>query len=197
MCFQILTHALHPPCRSLHSANSLSRVHPVGALTLTASVSYMVSQECTNKKNGNSWPSGQSWLVSHGLSTTMMSIAWLIREIPSKHSRPPEKHPPKYDGVVPQVKSMNTSQSGPKDGAPIQGHRNEPRGAWTPWEISHHMCKKKKTFSLGLTKGWVSAFSLGLPLHSVWDLLYRKKKVLCVAGEKAIGTQYHYIPDSW
>lgn len=33
------------------------------------------------------------------------------------------------DGVVPQVKSMNTSQSGPKDGAPIQGHRNEPRGA--------------------------------------------------------------------
>lgn len=50
MCFQILTHALHPPCRSLHSANSLSRVHPAGALTLTASVSYMVSQECTNKK---------------------------------------------------------------------------------------------------------------------------------------------------
>lgn len=180
MCFQILTHALHPPCRSLHSANSWSRVHPVGALTLTASVSYMVSQECTNKKNGNSWPSGQSWLVSHGLSTTMMSIAWLIREIPSKHSRPPEKHPPKYDGVVPQVKSMNTSQSGPKDGAPIQGHRNEPRGAWTPWEISHHMCKKKKKPSPQAWRRGGFQLSVWVSLCTLCEIFYTVRKRSCV-----------------
>lgn len=98
----------------------------------------------------------------------MKSIAWLIREIPSKYSRPPEKLPPKYDGVVPQVKSMNTSQSGPKDVLPYRATVMN-QGELEHHEKSHTICakKKKKTFSPGLTKGWVSAFSLGLPLHSV------------------------------
>lgn len=180
MCFQILTHALHPPCRSLHSANSLSRVLPVGALTLTASVSCTVSQECT-KENGNSWPSVQSWLVSHGLSTTMMSVAWLIREIPSKHSCPPEKHPPKYDCLVSQVKSMNTSQSGPKDGgAPIQDHHNELRGAWTPWEISHHLWKKKKKPSPQAWRRGGFHLSVWVSLRTLCEIFYIIRKRSCV-----------------
>lgn len=73
----------------------------------------------------------------------MKSIAWLIREIPSKHSRPPEKLPPKYDGVVPQVKSMNTSQSGPKDVLPYRATVMN-RGELEHHEKSHTICAKKK-----------------------------------------------------
>lgn len=158
------------------SPTPVSSLHPTfiyrGCYCSDVTISCLVPQQYSRQKF-RLWPPGRKWLISHGLSTNNDGSRIANQADPLRKTQPCLSW---MEGLCHQARVPATpADPRPKSGRsqeallyPLQGETpsSEERDHNTVGKVAYHMCRKKH-FCLGPTKGWVSAFSLYLPLCSV------------------------------